>query len=154
MEFERGPPLEELSSFSKMLWVCVWKRQEEARRCMLGKGGENKPFQGKPIFSSLEKQATDTEDLPFLTKKKTYFCQWPLCFSLLLFLSLFPYNSQVSGHRGSNQTEETDLSNCLAMREERASRLREKKFKRKPILGCQCEISFLFNSVLAKGSKA
>ena len=35
---------------------------------MLGKGGDNKPSQGKPIFSSLERQPTDTEDLPFLTK--------------------------------------------------------------------------------------
>ena len=60
---------------------------------MLGKGGENKPSQEKPMFSSLERQPTDTEDLPFLThtQKKKHLISAndpfasPLCFSSLFF---------------------------------------------------------------------
>lgn len=55
---------------------------------MLGKGGENKPSQGKPMFSSLERQPTDTEDLPFLTKKNLISANDPFA-SPLCFFSLF-----------------------------------------------------------------
>lgn len=52
LEFKPRPLLEELSSFSKMLWVCVLgetgKRHGEA---CLGKGGENhNPLKGGPHF--------------------------------------------------------------------------------------------------------